>query len=134
MSHRGLFKLGIVTELGWLALGALILGWRGEFGAMRWFLVLSLTCFVDLVAIARTMTAAFGWISVADEVSEKRTAAALQTFYWGAFKLACLGILGMILIRAQSVPGLSLFLGLATLAVLPLVGGYFWSRSKLQTA
>jgi hypothetical protein len=137
LSKKEMLKIGIRAQALWLLVGiSLLFLTRGSsapfLGALRWFLVLSLICFVDLIAIVRTMMAAFEWTQLADDPSEKRTAAALQTFYWGAFKLACLGILGMILIRAQSVPGLSLFLGLATLAALPLVGGFFWSRSKME--
>lgn len=137
LSRKEMLNIGIRAQGLWLMAGATLL-WllRGSSPpfptALGWFFVLSLICFVDLIAIVRTMAAAFEWTQLADDPSEKRTAAALQTFYWGAFKLACLGILGMILIRAQSVPGLSLFLGLATLAALPLVGGYFWSRSKME--
>ena len=139
-SQRKMTKIGLRTVLVWWVVGVALLFLTQEttgafLSAARWFLIISLLCFVDLVAIVGTMTAAFKWTELADADPLKRSAAALQTFYWGAFKLACLGILGMILIRAQSASGLSLFLGLATLAVLSLVGGLFcsWSKNVNQT-
>jgi cytochrome bd-type quinol oxidase subunit 2 len=143
-SKRQMWKIGIGTQAVWLILGvaALFVAYpaNGTDGsahtamiAARWFVVISLLCFVDLIAIVRTMAAAFEWTAMPEDAGEKRAAAAIRTLYWGAFKLACLGILGMILIRAKDAPGLSLLLGVATLVALPLVGGYFWSRAKLET-
>jgi hypothetical protein len=93
--------------------------------------ILWATCLFDLYALARTAGAALDAMSGA---REKRRASVLQALYWATIKLACLGILGVVLLRGDAMPAISLYMGSATLFVVPLFGGYWWSQKVLRHA
>ena len=54
----------------------------------------------------------------------------IQVFFWGLMKFGCLILLGSLIWRSRSVPGMTLVLGLSTLVLVPLFGGYLWSRTE----
>jgi hypothetical protein len=67
---------------------------------------------------------------------EKCAGRAIQTFYWAILKLACLGVfvLAMIFVSRGShsgtaVPTVGILAGVGTVAIVPLLGGLFWSRT-----
>jgi hypothetical protein len=88
-------------------------------------------CLFDLYCLARAVGAAIGFTSAQ---GEKRSALKIQASYWGFIKLACLGILGAILLGDRSIPAIGLLTGSATLVVVPLLGGYWWSQKVLHHA
>ncbi len=52
--------------------------------------------------------------------------------FWGFFKAVCLGLFIIVLLKGHKIPLLGLSLGIATLGVVPLAGGFFWSWSELR--
>jgi hypothetical protein len=105
--------------------------WDGSVLAFRWMLGLWALCLLDLFAIAKTMAAV---IAVSADAAGNRPALLVQASTWGAIKLACLGLLGILLFRGQSIPSHALLLGLGTLVVVPLIGGLWWSQRALRHA
>lgn len=67
---------------------------------------------------------------LSDSYSEKKsgTALTLKTFFWGNLKLISLVILGFLVWRSRTNPVMTLLLGIAPIVVVPLIGGFFWSR------
>jgi hypothetical protein len=101
------------------------------FSAFRWMAELWALCLIDLYALAKAVGAALSLVSA---TGEKRGALIIQASYWGMIKLACLGILGAILLRGSTIPTTGLLMGSATLVVIPLIGGYWWSQKVLRHA
>jgi hypothetical protein len=126
----------LIAGLVWLFLaGALSVGFNspehGYWWNLRWTLTLCGVCLFDLYALAKAVSAT---LALASEDKEKRGPLIVQASYWGMVKLVCLGILGAILFRGAPVPTLQLMMGSATLIVVPVVGGYWWSRKVLRHA
>ncbi len=99
------------------------LGWMGGL----WLLSL-----VDLVALAQAISAVVALGS--DVRPEHKPALYTQAMTWGAIKLACLGGFAIVLIAGKGAPAAALLLGLGTMIVVPLAGGFFWSREVLNHA
>ena len=125
-----------------IAFAAIALGW-GIFGsalsmkfsshpqsALAWMLVLWMLCVLDLIALAKTVAAAT--ILMSDQFPEKKAAFMVQTLVWGTTKFAVLGFLGIVLWKAQAAPKIAVVLGVATLLVVPLIGGFWWSQVELK--
>lgn len=123
------------TAGSWLIFGVLALvlipGGMNSALAAKWFLGLWIVSLLDLFALERAVEAATGLMS---EASENRGALVIRAFYWGAIKLACMGILGWIVIHASNAPVRALLLGLGTLVAVPLFGGFMWSQKELRHA
>lgn len=120
----------------WLILGSVlsVLLSHNDVWAALYFSVFALASLVDLWVLGKAIRAVFQLMSVVDTDSEKRTALAIQAFVWGFFKLACLGILGWILISLKQSPTASIVLGLGTLVVVSLLGGWIWSQRVVRHA
>ena len=90
---------------------------------------------VSLFVLAKLVSLILGLTTTPPE---KRMGAAIQAFYWAVFKLACVGILITALIRASQATtpgfGLAVVLGMGTLCIVPLGGGYLWSRKGIHHA
>jgi hypothetical protein len=124
----------LMVAFVWLAVGAALCARFQHPGlslALGWLAVLWGLCLFDLYALSRAVGALLGLASVE---GEKRGALIIQASYWGMIKLACLGILGAILLRGHSIPALGLLMGTGTLVVVPLLGGYWWSQKVLRHA
>lgn len=121
------------TALAWTLLGTGFVAYtEGDWArATGPFLGLALLSALDLLALAKVVERVLGFAAA---TSEKRGPALVQTFFWGALKLACLGIFILVLSKGVRFAASSLILGLGTLVVVPLVGGYFWSRRDLEHA
>lgn len=121
------------VALVWAAVGTGILAFRP--GAltetMPPFLGLFALCLLDVVALAKAIETA---LRLATITREKRGAALIQTFFWGTLKLVCVGIFILVLSKGVQFSLDSQILGLGTMVVVPLVGGYFWSRRDLEHA
>jgi hypothetical protein len=117
------------TALGWLALSlAVCTLFPPKHVELRqaivWLAVIWAVALVDLLALAKLIQAVFALAGGGDWSPMP----AIQTFYWGLIKLACLGLFGAILLRDAAVPASGLLLGLATLFVVPIVGGFIWGQ------
>lgn len=126
----------IWAVLIWLLVGSIlsVALSGGAWIAIPYFLAFAAASFLDLWVLGMAMKAVLGWIEEVDSPAEKRTALAVQAFVWGLFKLACLGILGWILIVLQGSPTASLVFGLGTLVVVSLLGGWIWSQRVVRHA
>ena len=89
---------------------------------------LGLLCLVDLVALARAVRAIFEYLGAP---REKRVPLLIQASYWAFLKIACLGIFTVVLIRERTIPSAGLLFGMATLVIVPLIGGFWWSRRSV---
>lgn len=109
----------------WWALGAI-------FTNVFWFSVVWLICVFDFFAIFKTIACVLALMS--DGQADKKAVILFQTLFWGFMKLACLGLLGGLLMMSQKfeIPQKALLMGLGTLIVVPLFGGFWWSRSEIQ--
>ncbi len=99
------------------------------FGAF-WFLSI---CSLYSLARVVAMILDLGLVS-----QEKRTPLLIRASYWGLFKLVCVGILitALNLVSESASPyfRVAVSLGISTVCVVPLVGGYFWSRRVVEHA
>ena len=96
-----------------------------------WIFVLWGFSILDLFAIASLFKAVYA-LSTAEP--EKRGAHVINASVWGMIKLACLGLFGFLLLRGHAIPTRELLLGIATMVVVPLVGGFWWSQKVLHHA
>jgi hypothetical protein len=120
----------------WLILGQ-FLAWRWSSSfdqailACQWMFIFWALCILDLLALVKLISIAFQWIN---STLENRPVYLIQTLSWGGIKLVCLGFFIGILLKEQHIPMHGLLLGLGTLAIVPWVGGFFWSQRILQDA
>lgn len=95
----------------------------------KWAIQLWAMSVVDLWALAKALSAVFGLVGVISS-SQNRQKLVIQAFYWGTVKLACLGLFAVVLIKAKSIPSLSLVIGLGTMVTVPLLGGLIYSVAQ----
>lgn len=119
--------------LAWLALGLPLsyrLGHPGTL-SLEWMVGLWALAMLDLIVLARLLVALGGWMSDSD--ANRKSAHVFQALFWAGAKVACLGIFLLTLMNARGAPTASLLLGMATLIVVPIFGGYGWSQNELKT-
>jgi hypothetical protein len=114
-------KVGLI----WLILGGVLSfvfskGQGHPWVSLRWMFFLWLLVVVDLIALASFVSAMFDWKAISDK---NQGSLIIRASSWGVIKLACLGLLGMVLYSAKVIPSVPLFLGLGTLVVTPIGGG-----------
>src|SRR5438046_773181 len=68
--------------------------------SVKWMLGLAALCLLDLLALAKVLQTAISLMSDG-ETPESRPAAIVQAMFWGAVKLGCLGLFGMILLSGR---------------------------------
>jgi hypothetical protein len=130
--------LFLYVALGWLICGASLSFWLETqqevpypglaLGAVVGLWTLSL---LDLVALTRLLGVVFKWMS---PNSGNPAVFFIQTLFWGALKLVCLGLFFITLLKGQKIPMHGLLLGMATLGVVPVVGGFIWSQRISENA
>ena len=122
------------TGLGWLAI-CLFFCARGlePMRGLFWAAGIWLLCMADLLAMAQVVSQLLQ-LSGAGPQSTARGPRMMQIFFWGLIKLACLGLFGVILWAGRETPQRALLMGLGTLVVVPLVGGFWWSQRELSHA
>jgi len=133
--------LFLVSGIVWLFLGLFIIAMQyllqpaampgGHGREAFWLFIFWVLAFCDLLGIVGVAKSAFT-LSAAE--TEKRTAAVIRTFYWGFFKLICLGAIIATLVFVDVVSKFSVFFGLSTLVAVPLLGGVWWSIKVLKDA
>lgn len=104
-----------------------------RFLAVQWIFIFWVLSILDLVALAKTLSSVMGLIN-SSEKSELRATYMVQTLCWGFFKLACLGLFILVLLKGQNIPWIGLLLGMGTLVVVPVMGGFVWSQRALRNA
>jgi hypothetical protein len=130
-----------IAALAWAVIGVAVCrifapSSSAFFSNLLWMTGLYCLSLCDLIALGKTVQ---GVLSIAasasadpKEGSENRAHRAIQTFYWAILKLACLGIFvgAMVLVsrEGKSIPTPGLLAGVGTVAMVPLLGGLFWSR------
>ena len=93
-----------------------------------WLFGLWALCLLDLLALGKTIQ---GMLAIAAGVGENLSAYTVHTFSWGLIKLICLGIFALVMIKGNPIPTAGLLVGMGTLVVVPLVGGFLWSQRAL---
>jgi hypothetical protein len=93
--------------------------------ALEWFGIFYAVSVADLYSIARVV----GCILELMGATEKRIPGLIQASYWGILKLACLGIFTVLVFKGHEIPVTALLMGVGTMVFVPLVGGYWWSKS-----
>jgi hypothetical protein len=93
-----------------------------------WLFGLWALCLLDLLALGKTIQ---GMLAIAAGAGENLSAYTVHTFSWGLIKLVCLGIFALVMIKGNPIPTAGLLVGMGTLVVVPLVGGFLWSQRAL---
>jgi hypothetical protein len=131
----GFFLFGTVSIV-WLILGE-VLCWgfnsnvEQAFVAYKSVLGFWLLSVLDLTVLAKFLSSTG---SLMNATEETKSAHAVQALVWGLAKVVCLGLFVLVLLKGHEIPMHSLLLGMGTLVVVPLAGGYIWSQRVLQNA
>jgi hypothetical protein len=126
----------VFAALGWLVVSQWIcrelsVGTENSALAAQWALGLWLLAVVDLAVLGKTISCV---LFLMHSTSEMRSAHVVQALCWGLFKVVCLGLFIIILLKGQKIPMRGLLLGMGTLVIVPLTGGFFWSQRVLRNA
>lgn len=92
--------------------------------AFAWATALWALCLLDLFVLAKLVNAAILLVSGLHRRTRSRMM--VETFYWSALKLACLGALIFSVAWGKQIPVTGLLPGVATLFVVPVMGGMIW--------
>lgn len=128
------------VALIWLILG--ILGcwfWaenESRFQALIWFGILWGLCLLNLVATAKLFSGVLDLMASGNERRQPKNqlAAAIRTSSWGTIKLACWGLLILVLRAQRPIPTPALLLGIGTLTLVPIIGGIWWHQRVVRHA
>lgn len=124
------------TSVIWLVLGE-VLCWalnsniEQAFSAYKSFLGFWILSVLDIGVLGKFLSLAAHLMN-ADELN--KSAYAVQALVWGVAKLVCLGLFVLVLLKGHEIPMHSLLLGMGTLVIVPLAGGFIWSQRVLQNA
>ncbi len=55
-----------------------------------------------------------------------------RIWFWGLFKVVCMGLFIIDLLKGQKITLLGLLMGIGTLWAVPLIGGFLWSWTELK--
>jgi hypothetical protein len=100
--------------------------------ATYWALAIWALCMLDFLTLARCGSSVLALMASGPN-DTKRPYWMIQSLFWGSMKLLCLGAIGVALFYGRSIPSIALLLGLGTLLVVPLFGGFWWSRKEFLT-
>lgn len=120
--------------VGWFVLSIICIIWMSDrtflFDALRAFLVFWILGLFDLYALARAVKSVLIYMGSQDKDSN-RSAYLVQILCWSLAKFACLGLVVLAIFSQREAPVEALVFGIATLLIVPLIGGYRWSRREL---
>jgi hypothetical protein len=123
-------KVFVNVAVAWGLIGSsLVFFLQPEHGLafnLRWYSGLWACSGINLFALSKTVSKVL--LLMSDNVGQQRAQILIQVFFWASLKLGFLTLLGSLIWHSQSVPGMTLLLGLSTLVVVPIVGSYLWSR------
>lgn len=120
------------TAIVWLGLSGLLIVGVDTAAPNQSLALLALLGFwffglFDLYSLARAVFAALAL--AASDNPEHKGKLAIQALFWGILKLGSLGLFTFVLIRhGKEIPSKGLLLGIGTVFVVPIVGGYRWSQ------
>jgi hypothetical protein len=113
----------------------------GNWRSLGWFLLGWTLCLGDLLALVRMMDTVMPFLKrgAKNESSPAHVGAlsikTVPLMFWGTMKLVFLGLIGWFIWSSKTgMPHSALLMSLATLIVVPLVGGYWWSQRELDYA
>ena len=119
----------LVVGFAWAVFGALVclqLAPEAQsFFALKWMLGLALVCMTDLMVLAKAVASVIDLMALEHPGHQPKRI--VQLMFWSTAKFVCLGAIGYILWNGRAIPQCALFTGLATLVVVPLLGGLWWS-------
>lgn len=99
--------------------------------SLIWLTIFWFLSVLDLAVLAVLVKNIFEWMNAK---GENRPVYAIRTLCWGIFKVFCLGLFFIVLLKGQQIPMQGLLLGMGTLVIVPLVGGFLWSQKVLSNA
>lgn len=124
--------------------------------ALAWTLGLSTLAWADLFSLGKTVAIALSLIVDAESGTSNQHAGesrarglfavrAIKASTWGALKLACLLLFGVILYKGSqgssrghlghdAIPTVGLMTGVGTLFVVPLIGGLIWNLKNSKSS
>jgi uncharacterized protein (DUF697 family) len=133
--QQSIFKPFALAAVIWVALGWVACRYFSESGEMQknlvWLFGLWALCLADLVALGKTIQGVLAIAAGGPNAGENLAPRVIHTFSWGLIKLVCLGIFALVMIKGKPIPTAGLLAGMATLLVVPLMGGLFWSQRVL---
>jgi hypothetical protein len=114
----------------WIAALAGILGgiisWsQGQSGPF--FLLWAISC-LNLAALGKFVFEFLKWVRDTGQINSP--VRGTKVYIWAAIKFGCLILLGSLIWQSRTVPGMTLLLGMAPMVVVPIIGGYLWSRKR----
>ena len=114
-----------LTGAAWAALGV-ALNFGSGISGWGWFLAVWGACSVDFWVTAELLRRML--LTKGDEGTE--TAPIAATVVLGIAKVACLGLVGVVLWAGRNSPLRAILMGLSTLVVVPLLGGLWWYQKE----
>lgn len=116
--------------LAWNVVVALVcfLWTERPWASFGWALGIGLLCFLDILCIAAVVRPLLA--IVAGTSGRERSRNIVQIFVCIPIKLACLGLLAVVLWAGRDIPNHALLLGSGTLVAVPLVGGLIWFKKE----
>ncbi len=117
-----------VTALAWGLLGVVVNAVSPDpfWNATLWQILVWLACVLDFAVTAQLLKGMLSLRAGPDDIGATGT----RTLAWGLAKLACLGLIGVVLWASRSAPTRSILMGIATLVVVPLLGGLWWYQKE----
>jgi len=110
----------------WLVLGlvgiSVLSGPDARVPSLAWFFLFWLLGMADLATIAALVFSMVTWQDTGDKARM-----GIRVLFLGMAKVGLLLIFGAILFLRHGIPQSSLLVGLATLIVVPILGGFAWS-------
>jgi DMSO reductase anchor subunit len=132
LNWRKAMTMGAAT---WFLIGCSILfaltdeSQSNKLSALIGFLIVWTVCYLDLLIMTYLLGSVFSWYEQVTE--EGKIHQVFQIILFGTLKLGCLGLFIVILLPKKNIPQSALLLGMATLVLAPLSGGWIWSRKEL---
>jgi hypothetical protein len=115
---------------GWLILGlGLLFYWdrQGALGrSLAWFLVFWGWSNLSLITLGKTVARLAELVS--SRTPAKKRMATRGVFLWASGKIGCLLLVVVLLMQVRELPLSVILLGFGTLVIVPLLGGWVWSR------
>ena len=122
-----------LVGLVWLLFGGVLcyfLTARAELAwvSLKWLCGIWTLCILDLYVLRMLV---WSVLEILRSDQGNSSLYIVQTAFWGVLKLVCLGLFIIVLLKGQKIPLHSLLLGIGTLGMVPLVGGFLWSQRLL---
>ena len=105
----------LVVAAIWFVLGAALNSFS-ESGSIPLFTAFTAASLANLYLIAR--------------VSRALIEKSQSMIFWGLLKFSCLGLIALMIFEFQSASKLAVFTGIASIVVIPIVGGLWFSRLR----